>query len=100
MQPIKFLWAYIKGNIRRSYSSSTTLAQFQEKLSFQFESLLSTEGFRLVESLIEAVDNTIVKFQTEILNESDSPGDRDADYTESESSLGDSKESDSELDLG
>ena len=97
LQPIEYLWACVKGHIGRSYTTGTTLAQVEEKLLCEFHSLLSTQGCRLVESLIEAVDKTICKFKSEIAEEIDDNSDRNAASTRSESIHGDTSESDSEI---
>ena len=90
LQPIELLWAFIKGNIGRSYTVGTTLHDVETKLEEQFRLLRSETGDVLIQCMVESVDKIIAKFSAEILEEEDI-------ITGSEGSDGATNESDSDL---
>lgn len=59
LQPIELVWAFLKGNVGRKYSSSTTMKDVLDRLNFEFDYLTTIEGGEVISSIISHVGKKV-----------------------------------------
>lgn len=96
IQPIELLWAFVKGNVGRKYSSSTTLCDVKARLDQEFAWLMTTDGSELVNKLILHVEQrvSLLRSQMNADEETENSGTnlvQDEDRTDDESTEVDSE---------
>ena len=78
LQPIKLVWALIKGAVGRQYDNDTTLDAVYNRLMEQFNNL-QTNGHKKIEGLIEKCAKISLKFYEEMDNDNNDDSDDDSD---------------------
>jgi hypothetical protein len=68
LQPIELVWALVKGNVGRQYSSGTTLDMVYERLMHEFNQL-EDRGHRSINGMIEKCASLAAQFHGEIEQE-------------------------------
>lgn len=65
LQPIELVWAEVKGQVGRLYSSNTTLLDVKNRLMNQFERLQIEERKQLLQKIVAHADKYVDKYLEE-----------------------------------
>jgi transposase len=100
LQPIELVWALVKGNVARLYSSGRTMDQLEQQLKFEFSELLKEKGLARIRAMIENTAKLTKKFWDEIPQDDEDEEDpQDSDDESSASGSDSSDEEEAETDF-